>query len=95
MTSENKEKPKHNKAHGDEIKKGGKPKNKGLSLIDKEQKLIDKIEKAKDELSKIQNKRRNEIANLAFKHKLHHLDNETLEAGFQEVYEAAIKKQES
>ena len=58
---------------------------KKISPQEKEKKLIEKIEKAKSQLARLQEKRRLEIAKIAYKHGLDQVDNKILDKAFKQV----------
>lgn len=62
------------------------------SLAEKEQELVLKIEKAKKELINLQNKQKQEIGDLAYKHGLNQFDNEILDKAFKGLYESLSKE---
>ncbi len=63
------------------------PLTKKISSQEKEKQLLEKIEKAKDQLARLQEKRRLEIAKIAYKHGLDQFDNKILDKAFKQVAE--------
>ena len=63
------------------------PITKKISSQEKEKQLLEKIEKAKDQLARLQEKRRLEIAKIAYKHGLDQFDNKILDKAFKQVAE--------
>ncbi len=63
------------------------PITKKISSQEKEKQLLEKIEKAKSQLVRLQEKRRLEIAKIAYKHGLDQFDNKALDKAFKQVAE--------